>query len=56
MKCKYLSGDGLQWFQCQKTKRRCGYQRFCSGKGRFVVDCEKCPLCKDKKAEQKQSN
>lgn len=48
MECKFLKGDGSTWYQCSFTKKRCGYQKYCSEKKQFLISCEKCPLHKFK--------
>lgn len=48
MVCKYLDGNNTTWYQCKFTKRKCGYQRYCSDKKQFIVSCEKCPICQNK--------
>lgn len=47
--CKYLKGDGKDWYQCSFLKKRCPYQRFCTDRHKFMIDGEqKCPAFKEK--------
>lgn len=55
MECKFLDGNGSTWYKCRFTKRNCGYQRYCSEKKQYIVDCDKCPICKCKKSAQTKS-
>lgn len=52
--CKYLKGNGTTWYNCSFTKKRCGYQRYCSEKNQYTVNCEKCPIYNKIKSAQKQ--
>lgn len=51
--CKFLKGDGISWYTCSLTKKRCGYQKYCTERKQFSVDCQKCPLCKNKSTQGK---
>ena len=49
MECKFLDGNGSTWYKCNFTKQKCGYQRYCSEKNQYILNCDKCPICKCKK-------
>lgn len=46
--CKFVKGDGSTWYICSLSKKRCGYQRYCQEKKQYLINCDKCPLCKNK--------
>ena len=52
MECKFLEGKGDTWYKCNFTKRKCGYQKYCTEKKQYTVNCDKCPICKSKKSTQ----
>ncbi|MBO7696989.1 MAG: hypothetical protein J6T10_30535 [Methanobrevibacter sp.] len=52
MECKFLEGTGVTWYNCKFTKRRCGYQKYCTEKKQYLLNCDKCPICKNKKSTQ----
>lgn len=56
MECKFLDGNGNFWYNCKFTKRRCGYQRYCPEKKQYSVNCDKCPICRNKKSTQSNPN
>lgn len=52
MECKFLEGTGVAWYNCKFTKRRCGYQKYCTEKKQYLLNCDNCPICKNKKSTQ----
>ena len=56
MSCSFLKGDGKDWYKCSFTKKRCGYQRYCSEKNQFITDCEKCPFYKNTQKKESKKN
>lgn len=50
--CQFLQGDGVNYYICSFTKKRCGYQKFCSERLRYLVNPDKCPIYKAKTKTQ----
>ena len=50
--CKFLIGDGATQYTCKFTKNRCGYQKYCPQQHKYVVNCDNCPIYKQKSTQK----